>query len=455
MSSRPPEQGDFSDEFYYDADLRLLQAIPPGARDILDTDCRSGRLAEVLKHLDPARRITSIAPPAFNAQEVAEHGSPAMCANRLITAEFESAINDCPPSSFDCILVGHALLCRSDPSAALALLRPLLRAGGHLLAALPNAQHWTQIDRLLRGEPGSPKNNDGAPDRAFTAPSLIKTFLDAGYLPRIIDRRQQPAPEGWLEAMRPNTARLGLDATAFAARTRTLTFIIDAQALADTASDDEVAPITLGACTNNAVVLSENLLASACLHGSRHEVLTVEGAGSAGEGLNAIIEQAQHELVVLAHQDVYLPRGWVARLWQQYEIARQLTGDRVGVMGVYGVRGTPAGIERAGRVADRDFVLDENMPLPAISGSLDELLLIVPKRSPLRFDPALGFHLYGTDIALAAERAGLVAVVIDAPCHHNSQQGDALPPAFAASAEYLRAKWPESLPIVTPCMLVR
>ena len=454
MSTLHHERAEFADEFYHDADLRLVQAIPPGARDILDTDCRSGRLAEVLKHLDPARRITGIVSPAFAAQEVAEHVNPATCADRLIAAEIEPAVSDCAPASFDCILVGHALLCRTDPRATLALLRPLLRAGGHLLAALPNAQHWTQIDRLLRGESGSPVIDDGAPARSFTAPSLIKTFLDAGYLPRIIDRRQQAAPESWLEAMRASAARLGLDATAFAARAQTLSYIIDAQALVDTAADDNVAPITLGACTNNSVVLSENLLASACLHGSRHEVLTVEGASSAGEGLNAIIEQAQHELVVLAHQDVYLPRGWVARLWEQYEIARQLTGDRVGVMGVYGVRGTPAGIERAGRVADRDFVLNENMPLPAISGSLDELLLIVPKRSPLRFDPALGFHLYGTDIALAAERAGLVAVVIDAPCHHNSQQGDALPPAFSASAEYLRGKWSENLPITTPCTII-
>ena len=50
---------------------------------------------------------------------------------------------------------------------------------------------------------------------------------------------------------------------------------------------------------------------------------------------------------------------------------------------------------------------------------------------------------------------GLVALAIDAPCHHNSQQGRELPAAFHASAAVLRARWPERLPLATPCMLLR
>ena len=406
----------FPDEFYRGADLRVVQAIPADALDILVAGNGNEPLNEILLHLNPARRITATG--AFSLPPGA-------------------------PSRFDAIVVGENLLREPDPVATLSALRPLLPPNGRLLAALSNAQHWTQLERLLRGEPPS-----GA-----TAPQLIRLLLDAGYLPRLADRRTLAAPDAWIAALPGLAENQNLGLPTCLARSQALTYIIDARPLAAYPAGP-VPPVTVGACTNSADVLADNLLASPELREGGHEILTVEGATNAADGLNAVIEQAQHELVVLAHQDVYLPHGWFARLWQQYEAARRLTGDRVGVMGVYGVRGTSTGIERAGRVADRDGLLDESTPLPSPSTSLDELVLIVPKRSPLRFSPALGYHLYGTDIALAAAQAGLAAVVIDAPSHHNSQQGDELPAAFQASADVLRAKWPMQLPIVTPCMLI-
>ena len=56
----------FPDEFYRDADLRLVQAVPPGALDILDAESASGALAEVLRHLVLERRVHGLdsVPPA-------------------------------------------------------------------------------------------------------------------------------------------------------------------------------------------------------------------------------------------------------------------------------------------------------------------------------------------------------------------------------------------------------
>jgi hypothetical protein len=39
--------------------------------------------------------------------------------------------------------------------------------------------------------------------------------------------------------------------------------------------------------------------------------------------------------------------------------------------------------------------------------------------TPLRFDPALGFHLGGADIRLQARERGLAVVVLGALCHHS------------------------------------
>lgn len=434
---------DFPDEYYHDADLRVVQAVPADARDILHIACGEGRLGEVLKHLQPARRVTGIE----KRRELAELAGSRLDA--VLTGDIERDTLPLDVESFDCIVVGETLAQCTDPQADLERLRPLLRPGGHLIAALPNLQHWSRIDGLLRGEARPP---DGAL-RTFAVADIIRLFLDAGYLPRIADRRATPAPADWLAAMLPTAARQGLDAATFAARTQTWQYFIAARPVADLPADSG-APVTVGACTNDRVVLRENLLASPCLSGGQHETLMVEGAASAAEGLNAVIEQARHELVVLAHQDVYLPRWWIARLWQQYEKARLATGDQVGVMGVYGVLGTPQGIQRSGRVCDRDFLLDEPAPLPARAGSLDELVLVIPRNTPLRFDPALGFHLYGTDICLTAGQLGLQGMVIDAPCYHNSKQGNELPAAFGQGKAILREKWKDRLPIATPCDIV-
>ena len=436
MSASHPE---FSDEYYHDADLRLVQAVPANARDILDIDCNEGRLGEVLKHLQPGRRVTGIAARVEKAEAAASR------LDAVLTNDIERDTLPLETESFDCIVAGTTLARCADPQAILERLRPLLRPGGRLIACLSNAQHWSRLEGLLRGQ--------GAGEQQFGVADIVRLFLDTGYLPRIADRRTIPAPAEWLTAMQAVVARQGLDPAVFASRAQTWQFFIDARPIANLPADNG-APVTVGACTNDPITLRENLLASPCLLNGQHETLMIEGATSAAEGLNAIIDQARHELVVLAHQDVYLPRWWIARLWQQYEKARLATGDKIGAMGVYGVLGTPNGIQRSGRVCDRDFLLDEPGPLPTRVGSLDELVLIVPKKTPLRFDPALGFHLYGTDICLSAEQRGLLGMVIDAPCHHNSKQGNQLPAAYHESGKTLAEKWGDRLPVPTPCSVI-
>src|SRR5262249_44432028 len=79
-------------------------------------------------------------------------------------------------------------------------------------------------------------------------------------------------------------------------------------------------------------------------------------------------------------------------------------------------------------------------PLPAAADALDELLVALPRGTPVRLDPRLGFHFYGADVCLQARGLGLPAAVVDAPCLHNARTAT-LAPSFYASAAAFTSKW--------------
>jgi hypothetical protein len=147
--------------------------------------------------------------------------------------------------------------------------------------------------------------------------------------------------------------------------------------------------------------MQANLLSSPCLNSSLpHQVIAIRNAPSAAAGLNAGIARAGHDLVVCLHQDVFPPSGWDRLVMNQYRMAERELGP-IGVAGVYGVgkaRSCPdspssLAAERIGWVVDRGRILSEGPALPAPVATPDELVLIVRRDTPLRFDPELGFHL--------------------------------------------------------------
>jgi hypothetical protein len=224
---------------------------------------------------------------------------------------------------------------------------------------------------------------------------------------------------------------------------------------------DDLPHLSFATCLSSPETLRTNLLASPCLRPwTAHQVIAVEGCASAAEGLNAGFQHAKYELLVCVHQDVYLPEGWDRCLAQQIQEAERRFGP-IGVAGVYGVGeaiaprdlSQPLAAERIGWVIDRGRTLCDGPELPARVATLDELLLVVRRGSPLRFDPALGFHLYGADICLQAAQRGLAVVAIGALCHHNSRS-IGLPEAFYQSAEFFARKWGHRLPVATPCVII-
>ncbi|MGP0063722.1 MAG: glycosyltransferase [Isosphaeraceae bacterium] len=213
-------------------------------------------------------------------------------------------------------------------------------------------------------------------------------------------------------------------------------------------------------CASDHALLKANLLSSPCLNPpSPQQIIAIRNAPSAAARLNAGLARAKHDLVVCLHQDVYLPAGWDRLVWNQYRMGERERGP-IGVAGVYGVgtiRACPGSTtalaaERIGWVVDRGRILSDGPGLPAPVATLNELTLIVRRDTPLRFDPELGFHLYGADICLQARERGLAVVALGAPCHHNSRS-IGLPEAFFASARVFARKWAHRLPIATPCVV--
>jgi hypothetical protein len=248
--------------------------------------------------------------------------------------------------------------------------------------------------------------------------------------------------------------------------------------VADPNSGDSKPLLTFVACVSDEEILRANLLASACLKpGSVHEVILIKNCQNAADGLNRGIARARHEFVVCLHQDVHLPPGWDRRLVQQLGAAARQWGP-IGVAGVYGV-GEPTevqpetqtasaaretrhqplsqspkfAVKRTGRVIHRGRPLFDSPNLPARVSTLDELLLVVPRKTPLRFDPDLGFHLYGADICLTAQERGLPVVALDAACHHNTRTA-VLPKAFFQNAGTFARKWHHRLPVATSCVVI-
>ena len=92
--------------------------------------------------------------------------------------------------------------------------------------------------------------------------------------------------------------------------------------------------LTIISAVNNDEILRSCLLSSPDIRGAS-EVILQRGYTSAARAYNAALEKAQTDLVVLAHQDVYLPKGWFDSLQRTLDLL-SITDPNWGVLGVWG-----------------------------------------------------------------------------------------------------------------------
>jgi SAM-dependent methyltransferase len=445
-----------SARYYQGCNEALLAAVPAEAATILEVGCGEGILGGRLK-------ATNSKVTVFGIER--EPGIAIRARQRLdqvFTLDVQEEEPRLEPASLDCILFGDVLEHLVDPGDVLLRYRKFLKPHGIVLCSIPNVQHYSMVQALVKGD--FQYMPDGLLDathlRFFTYSTIIKLLLDAGLAPSIVSTIRAEYPQAFLAAIEPLLAYLGMDRARTAHYLSVYQYIVRGTLLPDLIEDCQESdieanrPISFVACVSNEATLQANLLRSPCLERDRrHELLLMRGCGSAAEGLNRGIERARNSVVVCLHQDVYLPRGWPQRFWKKYEQARQEFG-KIGVLGVYGVSSQNGTVTRAGHVVDRDRLLRERKQLPAAVDTLDELLLALPKGSPLRFNAELGFHFYGADICLSAQEQGLAAVAVDSLCYHNSPHLS-LSREFYVSAKKFARKWSRRLPLATSCVLIQ
>jgi len=202
------------------------------------------------------------------------------------------------------------------------------------------------------------------------------------------------------------------------------------------------------AAVNNKCTLHENLMASPLIKKGIISLEVMLNHRTAGTAYNAGICQTEEDIIVFAHQDVYLPAGWLQKL----QVGILLVENEDPDWAVIGVIGMQSDSNFAGRVwssgLNREIGHSPTRPLGVVS--IDELLIVLRRSSGIMFDEELpGFHLYGTDIVQTALASGFGAYVIDAPAVHNSIRLHSLDKMYFQCYWYLRRKWFKRLPIAT------
>ena len=172
---------------------------------------------------------------------------------------------------------------------------------------------------------------------------------------------------------------------------------------------------------------------------------------SASLAYNSCIEEADHDLIIFAHQDIYLPEEWFHQLASAISFLEE-RDVRWGVLGCYGTG--PSFEDQAGSVYQSGMgIIGRHLERPELVQTLDEILLVIRKSSGIKFDRNFpGFHLYGSDLCMTAHAAGMPCYAIPAFCIHNTNQILRLPREYWRCYKYFKRKWYGSLPVYTSCI---
>jgi hypothetical protein len=168
-------------------------------------------------------------------------------------------------------------------------------------------------------------------------------------------------------------------------------------------------------------------------------------------GLNKLMARAGGQYLILSHQDVLI------RFDTEADLSRRIA-DMDLLDPQWGVLAN-AGFADLKRQFKRISHLHETLnagPFPHPVQSVDENFILLKKSAGLLFSPDLsGFHLYGTDICLAAAQKGYSCYVIDFHLLHKST-GNMNESFFKAREAFIQKHGASLSPryIRTPCTIM-
>ncbi len=202
----------------------FLQRIPLSARAILDIGCRQGELGRAIKRQNPSARVYGLESDADAAAIAAQY----LDAVAVLDPETAAVPFDVP-GGFDCIIYSAVLPHTREPWALLQQHATLLRPDGVILFCVPNIEHWSFADRLLRGtwdyEPSGLL--DRGHMRWFSLESTRRGLESAGLIPcdvqpRIFDLERA---RRFAASMTPSLTALGIKVEDYTTRAAALQYI--------------------------------------------------------------------------------------------------------------------------------------------------------------------------------------------------------------------------------------
>ncbi len=214
--------------------------------------------------------------------------------------------------------------------------------------------------------------------------------------------------------------------------------------------------------------LAHNILRSVCVNDPFNQLVLIDNTANLyysnlSQAINAGLDRAHHELIVVVHEDVYLPPEWQICFESSLKAIEQRDPD-------WGVLGTAGWTEAAVQVghwrdplgyrntfADQQFIEVKR---------IDEQVMVLRRSHELRPDPHLpGIHHIGEDLPLVARGMGLRTYVVNAQSIHKyaDAQGNLILNAEdspkikdrttytyladrACSDDYFYRKWPDERP---------
>jgi 2-polyprenyl-3-methyl-5-hydroxy-6-metoxy-1,4-benzoquinol methylase len=164
----------------------LLLLMPTTARRIVEVGCSSGALAREYKKLNPGCHYAGIEIVPEYAQMARRYCDTVLVLD-LETADVETI----GELAADCWIFGDVLEHLRDPWDLLRKIRSTIAPDGHVVACIPNAQHWSVQARLSCGE--LRYEDQGLLDRThlrwFTRITIVEMFQQTGF--RVVDGRSR------------------------------------------------------------------------------------------------------------------------------------------------------------------------------------------------------------------------------------------------------------------------
>ena len=365
-------------------------------------------------------------------------------------------LQDLPEQAIDCLLLKDFMQLQDHSIAWLQAARRVLSPQATVIANIKNSQHHQYIQQLLSQNGHNYTTVTFGNVAKLSLMEGIKVFLDAGMLPYLKDSLSHVADDAFIASLQAALNLLGMQERISKIRLNQLQYIFTAQTVPERLQNPVAEPCSVLCATNNALQYQNNLAVSPDLlqENTPHQLLALYQAPNIAVALAEGIKHCQHTWIVLAHQDVYLPQGWLADVQHAWHMAEQKLGRTIGVAGVAGMVQNAAGdFDFAGCAMDRIYTfLHSADQLPAQAHSLDELVLVYRRdRFIPELNPELGFHYYATDSVFKAEAAGLVGTILPVPCLHNTSRYDTTDndADVQQKSQIFRQIWQHRLPIRT------